>query len=345
MRANMAAPGKNQSFSTMLARHAAALGYVLRMVLPVILRTGRRPVIFSRGSGMGDILCTFPAVQQLRQRHPGTFCIYNCHASFAEVPRLAGVAVADQVTSLETIGLVGYWYRWLLGGFYHFAHGDDLPVAGCQEPMVAEFCRQFGVIITEEHPKIQAGPAAQARVRTRLAEKNLAGDDLVLIHPGPSWTVREWPLENWTRLVASLRAQGCQRIAQLGVSRHLNFGKVEVPLVPGSVSLLDEFSVEECFAVIAAARLFIGIDSGLLHIAACTRTPAIGIFGMTLPEYRFSSDYRKDFVVNRIACAGCEHRKPRLHWVTGCPHDIECMETLPVEPVLRACLEKLKLQK
>jgi len=79
------------------------------------------------------------------------------------------------------------------------------------------------------------------------------------------------------------------------------------------------------------------------HIAAATRTPAVGIFGMTRPEYRFSKNFRKNFVATGVECAGCEHRKPRLHWVTGCPHDIQCMKQISVEEVLRACLAKLEL--
>ena len=161
--------------------------------------------------------------------------------------------------------------------------------------------------------------AGREKARAVFAQNQLNPAALVLIHPGPSWPVREWPRENWARLVAQLRARGFTSIGQLGVGRYMNFGKVEVPPVPGAVSLLDAFTVEECIAAIASAKLFIGIDSGLLHIAAATRTPAVGIFGMTLPEFRFSKNYRKDFVVNRVECAGCEHRKPRLHWVTGCP--------------------------
>jgi hypothetical protein len=46
-------------------------------------------------------------------------------------------------------------------------------------------------------------------------------------------------------------------------------------------------------------------------------------------------------VVADVECAGCYHRLPRLHWVTGCPYDIRCMKTLPVEAVVQACLVKL----
>ncbi len=94
-------------------------------------------------------------------------------------------------------------------------------------------------------------------------------------------------------------------------------------------------------AAISMARLFIGIDSGLLHMAASTRTPSVGIFGMTLPQFRFSESFRNCFVVSRVECVGCEHRKPRLHWVTGCPYEIRCMKTLGAGEVFEMCLAKL----
>ena len=333
--------GKKESSSraALLSRQVAALGYVFRVLLPVILRTGRRPVIFSRYTGMGDIICTIPATRELMKRHPGATFIYNCHRDFAAVPKLAGIT--ERVTTLESIGLIGYWYRFLLGGFYHFAHGDDTPGKVAQEPMVAEFLRQFNLPVTQEHPKLEAPPEAREKVNALLARKQLDPSQLVLIHPGPSWPVKEWPRENWVQLVAALRARGFTSIAQMGVGRYMNFGQVAVETIPGTVSLVDELSVAECFASIAQARLFIGIDSGLLHIAACTRTPAVGIFGPTSPEFFYAEHFRKDFVVSEVACQGCYHRLPRLHWVTGCPYEIKCMKTLLLKDILRACLAKL----
>lgn len=339
----MSGKSEKTRFTALLGRHAAALGYVLSVLLPVILRTGRRPVIFSRHSGMGDIICTIPAARGLMKRHPGAVFIYNCHAEFASIPKLAGVA--QHFTSLKHIGLVGHWYRFFLAGFYHFSHGDDSADSGCHEPMITEFLRQFGLPLSEEHPELPVRPAAREKADSVFSQKNLDVSKLVLIHPGPSWPVREWPLENWTQLVSKLRERGYTSIAQLGVGRYLNFGKVEVPLIPGTVSLLDAFTVEECIAAIARAKLFIGIDSGLLHIAAATRTPSVGIFGPTLPEYRFSKQFRKDFVLSHIECVGCEHRKPQLHWITGCPYDIKCMKTIDVDEVWQAGLIKLESTK
>jgi len=335
----VSAQKKKSGFVALLSRQATALGYVLRVVLPVILRTGRRPVIFSRRTGLGDIVCSIGPARELMKRHPSATFIYNCHPDFAAVPQVAGVA--HRITSLEAIGLVGHWYRFLLGGFYHFAHGDDAPGQVAREPMVAEFCRQFGLPVTERHALLAASPAAVARVDRLLAEKKLAVENLILLHPGPSWTVKEWPLEQWTQLVAALRARGFTNIAQLGVARYMNFGKVAVEIIPGAVSLVDALSVEECIAIIARARLLVGIDSGLLHLAAATRTPAVGLWGLTAPQFFYAPEIRKNFVVSRVDCQGCYHRRPRVDWVTGCPHDIQCMKTLPVDEVLAGCLKQL----
>jgi ADP-heptose:LPS heptosyltransferase len=289
---------------------------------------------------MGDIICTLPAVKELMKRHPGATFIYNCHADFADVPKLAGVA--GRITSLQPIGLVGHWYGCLVGGFYHFAHGDDTPGKVAQEPMVAEFCRQFNLPVTNEHPQLVATPATQEKVGKLLTAKQLDVNALVLIHPGPSWPVKEWPRENWSQLVAALQARGFTSIAVLGVGRYLNFDPVAAGPIPGTVSLVDQLCIEECVAVIAQAKLFIGIDSGLLHIAAATRTPAVGIFGSTLPQFFYPAAVRRNFLHSDLACAGCFHRKPRLCWLTGCPYDIQCMKTIGVPEVLAACLAGLK---
>jgi len=320
-------------------RHWKALLYVLSVVFPTILRTRHRPVIFNRESGMGDIICTIPAARELMKRHPGATFLYNCHTDFAAVPKLAGVA--DRITSCAHIGLVGYWYRLLLAGFYHFAHRDDTPGQVAREPMVMEFCRQFNVPVATTHPELHAPPTARERVRSQLAKNKLDSGQLILLHTGPSWPVKEWPIENWTALVSGLRYHGFDCIAQLGVNRYLIFDEVKLGLVPGAVSLVGDLSLEECLAVISRASLFVGIDSGLLHIAASTRTPSVGIFGSTLPKFFYTEHEHCSFAVSSVECAGCYHRRPLLHWHTNCPNDIQCMKSIPVDTVLDACLKKL----
>ena len=208
-------PGIFNRLSSLLKRHLQVLGYVLTVILAIIVKTRRRPVLFSRYGGMGDIICIIPATRALLERHLGHVVIYNCHASFTEIPRLAGLA--SIVTNLGPIGLVGYWYAPLLAGYYHFTHGDDLPDSGCQEPMVTKFCKQFKLPSVEEHPELTAPESVRLKVRQVLAAHGLSADSLILIHPGPSWPVREWPRENWQQLIAPLRPPGPFLFCPLGV--------------------------------------------------------------------------------------------------------------------------------
>ena len=337
-----------------IARHGAALFYIMKHVLPAIARTGRRPVIFSRWSGMGDIISTFPAALELRRRHPGSRFIYNCDPHFAALAHAGGVA--DECTSFPEVGVIGHWHRFLLAGFYHFAHGDDVPGTFSREPMFVEFCRQFGVAAPGSHPSLAVDAAALGRVKALLAARNVAAENLILFHTGPTWPVKEWPAEHWAALADGLRSGGYPNLAQAGLGAYMasqqtqlphslghtvDLGAASVPAIPGAVSLLDALSLGEIIGLISLARLVVGIDSGLLHIAACVRTPAVGIFGPTLPAMFYEEKVRANFVGATVDCAGCHHRVPRLHWITGCPYDVKCMKQIPPGEVLRACLAAL----
>jgi ADP-heptose:LPS heptosyltransferase len=225
----------------------------------------------------------------------------------------------------------------LTGGFYEFSHGNPYIV----RTTVKDFCDQFGVPAPAGHPRLEIPASLKEQAAKILAAKKIDPAAFITIHAGPTLPVREWPRADWIKLVAALREHGFTQIVQLGVGRYAAFGKVVVEPMPGVVSLLDELSLEASLAVISLARLHIGIDSGLLHAAAAVGTPAVGIFGNTLPEYRFSEDYRRSFVVSQVACRGCGHWLPSTPFTTGCPNNIRCMQEINPDKVLQACLPLL----
>src|SRR5687768_119353 len=107
-------------FGQLLLRHLRALWFVLTVIVPLIIRHRSRPVIFSRWSGIGDIICTIPAALKVAKRHTGAPRIYNCHPDSAAL--IHDSDVAEYATHCGEIGIVGHWYRPLLRGFYHFAY-------------------------------------------------------------------------------------------------------------------------------------------------------------------------------------------------------------------------------
>src|SRR5687768_263043 len=126
-----------------LARHAQALWLVVTVLIPCLIRRRHRPVIFVRYSGIGDIICTIPAVRELKKRHLGAEVIYNCHADSEPVVRMANVA--DRTLHFRYIGLVNHWYGFLLSGYYQFGYNDESDNADAPGSLISEFADQHGV--------------------------------------------------------------------------------------------------------------------------------------------------------------------------------------------------------
>jgi len=331
--------------SSLLRRHLEALRFVVAVLLPAILRFRKRPVIFSRYAGIGDILCSFPAVLPLIQRHPGRVHIFNCHAEFKCLPPMAGLQV--QVTSTPYLEIVHHWYGWMMGPYYPFEYIDRLPGVNSTEILIREFARPYEISVDDDHPRLTNDPAALRSMQSFLANHDIGSAKsrqkaLIVIHPGPSWPIREWPRQNWIHLVAALRENGFEKIFQLGTNSHQSLTEAKAPEIPGTISLVDQLTLPETIAIISQADLFIGIDSGLLHIAASMQIPSVSLWGPTAPLLRFSPRKTRLFLASSAPCLACHHRQPRLHWIDGCPHDILCMKNIQVETVLQACLQALQ---
>lgn len=322
-------------------RHLEALWAVLTVILPIIVRTRSRPVVFSKYSGIGDIICTFPAVLKLMQRHPGAACLYNCHPDYACLLPMAGIPT--RVMSFPHAGLLRHRYGWLFSAFYEFPCADEKPDDFCREYVVREYADAHGVRVEDAHPRLRIAAEVQSKVDSvlRAAAKEARGP-AILIYCGPTWPVRAWPADSWKALVSELQRHGYANIFQIGVDHHFSPTSTS-PLteIPGAVSLINRFSLEETAAAIAASDLLVAVDSGMLHFAAAFQTACVGIFGSTSPQMRLPSEDTQHCVVSKVACQGCHHRIPRIHWETGCPHDAQCMKMIPVAEVLGACLRLL----
>ena len=325
-----------------LAAFGKSLLFVARKIIPIIIAHSRRPVLFHRWHGAGDIVCTFPAALKIRERHPGGVFIYNCHPDFSCLPVMAGIASLTTATDFKP--LLKYW-AFLFSHIYEFRWGEDGQNYYVTDDFPIEtYCRQHGVEPVRSHPRLVVRPEIikQTEILIRTAFPAETGP-LIVFHTGPTWPIREWSNAHWCELISLLQAAGIRRIVRLGASKNAYFGAMPADFIPGVFSLVDKLNLEETIGLIAKADLLIGIDSGLLHFAASVQTPAVGIWGPTNPHLRFSDNAGQHPVVSRVNCQGCHHRLPCLHWISGCQHDIECMKTIEAEEVFQACMSALKV--
>lgn len=184
--------------------------------------------------------------------------------------------------------------------------------------------------------------AAGARVDARLADAGVRPDHvLIVIHVSAGNPFRRWPEESFSDLVAGLaRADARRRIVlTAGPSDQSARARVaaiaEAGLGAGRAAIVSarEFDLPELRSLIARAALFIGGDSGPLHIASTTATPIVGLYGPTLPErsapWRDPALVTESVDVGALPCRPCDQ-----HHCT--PGDFRCLTTLAPSAVIAA---------
>lgn len=324
-----------------LINHLKAIFYVFSSIVPEILKTGQRPVIFSRWSGIGDIIGTMPSVKELAKKHPRSPIIYNCYQEFTILPKLAGISC--KTTSFPQIGLIGNWYSFILSGYYQFTADDDNPEIPPKNNFIKEFAKKYKVNVEEEHPKLFLSQEIVKKVKKKIENLGPKSNKLIIIHPGPTVPIREWPLAKWELLVHELVNNKACTIVQIGTDMHFLLKNKNEIKIPGAISFVNKLSLEEAAALISLADLYIGVDSGMLHLAASLNVNRISLWGATSPEFRFSKSSNQINIASNIDCLGCHHRFPRIHFVSGCPYGVRCMQEIEVKEVLQSCIKKLEL--
>ena len=184
-----------------------------------------------------------------------TLSAYRCLPELAQIPgRLCLSALHCPIPRLP---------RWLVCQVWSPQYRDEPEQPSSDANLTHEFYRACNLEPEEDvQPKLHVNPAEVRAVRAKL---NLDNDELVktvVIHTGPSWKVREWPVEHWQTLVYGLqKAVPNIRIFQIGANAYLAFEKTAS--TPSRVeSLVGKLSLGEMAALLAGSNLFIGIDSG-----------------------------------------------------------------------------------
>jgi ADP-heptose:LPS heptosyltransferase len=86
----------------------------------------------------------------------------------------------------------------------------------------------------------------------------------------------------------------------------------------------------ETAALIERAALFLGHDTGTLHLAAAVQTRIIGLFSARDVPGKWYSDQTDDvFFYNKVPCFGC-----RLTEVSDCPNERACMTQHSVDEIV-----------
>ena len=200
------------------------------------------------------------------------------------------------------------------------------------------------------------GTRAEARVEELMAQHGLQRQGFVHVHPASRWAFKCWPADRVAALCDALAAKGWPivlssapdanekaLIADVCTARNRNAGSsAPSPGMPlrMAIDLSGQLSLKELAALTARARLFVGVDSAPMHIAAAMATPVVAIFGPSGdrewgPWGEVGKTRHRVVASNTHPCRPCGR--------AGCNDSkvSECLTTLPVAQVLAACEELL----
>ena len=194
----------------------------------------------------------------------------------------------------------------------------------------------FVGVPVEDRPKsrLAVSPAAVDSLEHKFQERAKAAlEDLgkfALMHPTASFATKQWATENFARTAEFLNEKG---LAVIGLAAENELAVLEAlrsdARVP--VHIFENLTLPEITALASRARLFVGNDSGIAHIAAAVQTPSVVIFGSSNREsWRPWTDAPNEIVFEEFACQPCPGHECKQF---GEPR---CILTLPADKVFAA---------
>jgi heptosyltransferase III len=329
---------------------------------------------------LGDVLLATPLIRSLKDAFPqasidalvfaGTEGILTGNPDLREV-----IAVSQRPRSTETLLLVMRLFR-----RYDLAvsvQTGDRPtalavVAGRQSAGPVESGRASSAVKRLVLSRASTNDRSRHRVDNVLSLAELLGIPLraeivcpagvvrpelvptrpyAVVHAAPMFVYKRWTREGWRALAAALADRGLA-IAVTGAAgdrAYLDEVWRSADIGADILRLDGKLTWPELSALIAGARVYIGPDTAITHLAAATATPTVALFGPTDPrlwgpwpsggldrpwEAAGTIQHRRNvwLVQNPLPCTPCQ--------LEGCERRLDshsqCLDELPVERVLSA---------
>jgi lipopolysaccharide heptosyltransferase III len=333
---------------------------------------------------IGDVLLTTPLIRSLKRSYPDARIDALVFADTAGI--LHGNPDIDRVVSIpqrpSVVDTLARAAR--LMGRYDLAistQSGDRPVgfaivAGRKRVAVAEdrlFGRIKRALVHRSVPFDARAHRVEANLRladalgiARVGElvppaareaSGLPQGDIAVVHAAPMFHYKRWTSEGWRALAAELTKRGLQVVATGGPASDERAYLDEV-WAGATVTRVDgRLNWGELTGVLARARVFVGPDTSVTHLAAAAGCPTVALYGPTDPRLwgpspidGLSAAWADTGPVQRrgnvwlvqhaFACTPCQ--------LEGCERRLEsysaCLDALSVEQVMRAVDEALSVR-
>lgn len=263
--------------------------------------SGPRRIVVLRALGLGDLLTAVPALRALREAYPEAVITLAAPAALAPVAGLAD-AVDEVADTAPLAPLAPALHQAGLAVNLHGRGPESTRLLLETAPRRLITFASPGLPPTRRSPRWRADehevsrwcrllsesgiPADPARLELRRPDVPSPAPGAIVVHPGAAAPARRWPPGRWATAVRALRgATGRDVVVTGAASETALAARVadEAGLRPRAV-LAGRTTLGELAALTADASLVLSGDTGMAHLAAAYRRPAVTLAGPVPPR-------------------------------------------------------------
>ena len=147
-----------------------------------------------------------------------------------------------------------------------------------------EVLQKHGIDTADAHPRLHLTEDEQTLAHCFLTEAGIPSDRLLIgIHPGGNWVYKLWDAGNYARVANALAKKRNAAILLFAGPNERELQAQVANMMDVPPILVQTENLRHLAALIAACDVYIGNDTGPMHIAAAVGTPVVALFGSTNP--------------------------------------------------------------
>jgi lipopolysaccharide heptosyltransferase I len=196
------------------------------------------------------------------------------------------------------------------------------------------FCQQLGICAAEEDFHLCCREEDRQAAQVFLQEQDVADKKVIYANPAARWQSKFWPVEHWAELADHFAEQGMALIFGGSKEDAAYIAKIAQLMKRQPLIAAGSLNLAQSAALISQSALYVGLDSGPMHIAALAGVPVAALFGPTHPERVGPWNVPHRIVrAEGLTCLECRRR--------SCGH-LSCMKGISVSMVAKAAAELLE---
>jgi len=201
--------------------------------------------------------------------------------------------------------------------------------------------RADGVPVRDDYLETWITPEESSAAGDILVREGVGpGEKLVLVHPFAATPQRGWHLEDFAHLAQLLQEQGL-RVGILGSPREKElFESTRHLFGSDCVDFVGKCPLRITMALLKKCELFVGNDSGIMHLAAASGIPMVALFGPQSPVKFGPWSKHAAVLYKAFPCSPC-----RQKFFTECEPSSRmrpaCIEAITVDEVFREVMRLL----